>query len=77
MVGVDPCPEDDILNDSELVMLSQSMAMLNSKVMSTVVAFVSVDSAGTRASCPGRNPVSVGLGPIHSVSGTRARKPNG
>ena len=77
MVGAPPCPEDDMLKEIEFVTLVQSMAMLNSSVMSTVVAFASVDSACTRASWPGTNPVRAGSGPIHSVAGTKARKPNG
>ena len=37
-----PWPEDDRLNDIDCVMLSQFIAVLNSNVMSMVVAFVSL-----------------------------------
>ena len=43
--GVPPFPELDTLNEIEFVIESQLIGTLNSRLMSTVVAFVSPDSA--------------------------------
>lgn len=65
-VGAEPWPDDARSKLIELVTESQSIGMLNWISISTVVAFVSPDSAWMRASCPGRKRVIIGRGATHS-----------
>jgi len=73
--GCPPIPEDDILNFKLLVILVHDIGTLNSSTMSMVVAFVSPGVTWMRASCPGRNRVSIGGGETHSLWSTRALMP--
>lgn len=47
-VGAEPCPEDDMLKLTAFVMLSQTMAMLNSREMAIVEELGSAGSLSWR-----------------------------
>src|SRR6267154_424223 len=74
-VGGPPMPEDDKLNVTLFVTPVHDIATLNSRTTFTFVAFGSPCMTSMRASCPGKNLVSIGSGATHSVVGTNALIP--